>query len=283
MKKTDKMYLKVLLAVSTLLNAYGFVMAQTLIYSEDCGAPSSNTLIQNYDGWQNSSALYTGDGTCDVRASYASSGYDLSSGGGNVMINDAVKWFQISNLNTLNYSDLKLCFGLRKTAAADGSDLMVEVSADSISWSRLMLADTLASGSGTSGWHWVHCEEVPSCENLHIRFSNLGASDYRLDDFFLYGTEDVQDTSSTSDSTAVLDYNQVAFCVYPNPTENELNIHYGNLSIRSVRLYDLRGQLIMDLTLTKPNRIYLSDLAPGVYVLKVVTDNGFFERKIVHF
>lgn len=286
MMKTDKMYVKVLVAVSTLLNAYMFAGAQTVVYFEDCGVPSSNTLIQNYDGWQNATVLYTGNGTCDVRTSYGSSGYEQSSGGGNVMLNDTVKWFQISRLNTLEYSSLELHFGLRKTTSSDGSDLKIEVSADSLSWSRLLLVDTLHSGTGTSGWHWVHCVGLPSVGNLHIRFSNSGMSDFRLDDFMVLGVEEMLDTTDVPDNpdtTAILDYNQLSFSVFPNPTKNELNIHYGSLNIRTIKLYDLSGHLVMDLTANRPSRIYLGGFAPGVYVLKVVTDEGGFERKIVHY
>ncbi|MBO7648699.1 MAG: hypothetical protein J6S48_05005, partial [Bacteroidales bacterium] len=74
--------------------------SQTVLYQENMGVPTANTLVQNYTGWENSAVLYSGDGTCDVRTSSASSGYGGASGGGNVMLNDTVKWFQISGLNT---------------------------------------------------------------------------------------------------------------------------------------------------------------------------------------
>ena len=67
---------------------------QTTLFEENMGVPYMNTPIQFYDGWQDTSVTYVGNGTCDVRSSSASMGYGGASGGGNVMINDTVKWFR---------------------------------------------------------------------------------------------------------------------------------------------------------------------------------------------
>ena len=66
---------------------------QNVLYEENMGIPTVNTLIQYYKGWQDTTVIYSGDGTCDVRTSNASTSYGGASGGGNVMINDSVKWF----------------------------------------------------------------------------------------------------------------------------------------------------------------------------------------------
>ena len=198
MKLFNEKQIRTLVVTFTLLAAPCLLSAQAVLYQENFGVPSANTLIQNYSGWQDTSVLYTGDGTCDVRASSASSGYGGASGGGNVMINDTVKWFQVSRLNTAADTNLSLYCGLRKTASENGTNLVVEVSADSLVWTRLYLEDTLPSGTGTSGWYRVRYRPVPSCPNLHIRFSNLGRTDYRLDDLALVvGDENVLETVAT--------------------------------------------------------------------------------------
>lgn len=280
MKKTDRFFKKTVMMLTAVVVLIKFAGAQALIYQEDCGNPSSNTLVQNYTGWLNSEVVYVGDGTCDVRSSYASSNYEGASAGGNVMINDSVKWFQISGISTDEFRDLRLQFGLRKTASADGSDFVVAVSSDSISWMRLTMVDTLESGTGTSGWRMVHYDGVPSCEHLHIRFSNAGTSDYRVDDIQIVG---VESTSDEPDSTAVLDYNSVPICVYPNPTNGMLNVHLGEIDVRVMQLYDLSGRLIEEWTGSFPNRISLSSYNPGTYFLKFVTAGGVVHRKIVRY
>lgn len=182
-----KKLFQLLLAGGILAGTGGFqsAKAQQIVYQENFGFPSVTTLVQNFSGWQNDSVRYMGNGTCDIRISNASSGYPSASAGGNVMINDTVKWFQVSGINTSWLTGLNLYCGIRKTTAEDGSNLVVEASCDSHSWQRLPLLDSLPTGTGTSGWHRVHFGNVPSCADLHIRFSNLASVDYRIDDLCL--------------------------------------------------------------------------------------------------
>ncbi|MBR3573489.1 MAG: chitobiase/beta-hexosaminidase C-terminal domain-containing protein [Bacteroidales bacterium] len=167
------------------------LLAQRNVYEENFGNPTANTLVQNYLDWQDHNVTYTGDGTCDIRSSNASQGYGPASGGGNVMINDTIKWFMVSGINTSGLTDLSIYCGLRKTTAENGNNFKVEVSQDGRSWTRLFLSDTLPTGTGTSGWYRVRYPNVPACGNLHIRFSNSALTDYRLDDIALVSGEEV--------------------------------------------------------------------------------------------
>ena len=170
--------------------------AQTILYEENMGTPANNTLIENYDGWQNSSVTYVGNGTCDVRKSSASTGYAGASGNGNIMINDTIKWFQISGLNTtVSLPTVKLYCGLRKTSAENGSNFVVEYSTDSIVWVRLPMSDTLPTGTGTGKWYRVCFPNVPSHPHLHLRFSNRHNVDYRLDDIRIVDGDEVTDST----------------------------------------------------------------------------------------
>ena len=186
-----------------LIGSASITKGQAVLYEEDFGTPTANTLIQNYTGWQDTTVIYVGNGTCDIRTSNASSGYGGASGDGNVMINDTVKWFQISGLNTAAAQTVaKLYCGLRKTSAENGSNFVVEFSTDSLVWVRLPLADTLPTGTGTSGWHRVCFPNVPAHPHLHLRFSNLSNVDYRLDDIRITdGDEIVLETVETPTCT----------------------------------------------------------------------------------
>lgn len=177
-----------LMLLATTMTLHG----QTVLYEENFGTPTSNTTIQNYTGWQNSSVIYVGNGTCDIRSSNASSGYGGASGGGNVMINDTVKWFQISGLNTSSTRPtVNLYCGLRKTTAENGNNFRVEFSTDSMVWVQLPIQDTLPTGTGTGKWYRVCFPNVPSHPHLHLRFSNLANVDYRLDDISIVDGEEV--------------------------------------------------------------------------------------------
>ena len=182
-----------------LFGCAGITKGQAILYEEDFGTPTANTPVQYYTGWQDTTVHYVGDGTCDIRSSSASTGYGGASGGGNVMINDTNKWFQISGLNTTaSHATVKLYCGLRKTSAENGSNFVVEFSTDSIVWVQLPMSDTLPTGTGTSGWHRVCFPNVPAHAHLHIRFSNRVNVDYRLDDIRITdGDEIVLETVET--------------------------------------------------------------------------------------
>lgn len=192
MKSLKKLQIGIISALFVLFAQGTLLHAQTVIYQENCGIPSANTLIQNYHGWQDTTVAHYGNGTCDVRTSSASTGYGQASGGGNIMINDTLKWFLISGLNTSSYTDVRLYCGLRKTTAENGNNFVVEISTDSLVWTRLQLSDTLPTGTGTSGWFRVQYPSVPSSSSLFIRFSNLTNVDYRLDDITLVSGEETQ-------------------------------------------------------------------------------------------
>lgn len=203
--KRKKMAQKITLfktAILTMITIAGLMVtarAQNILYEENMGVPTANTLIQNYTGWQNSDVTYLGNGTCDVRTSSASTGYGGASGGGNVMINDTAKWFQISGINTqTSHPTVNLYCGLRKTSAEDGSNFLVEYSTDSIVWVQLPMAEPLPTGTGTGGWHRVCFPNLPSHPHLHLRFSNRSKADYRLDDICITeGAEIVLETVAT--------------------------------------------------------------------------------------
>ncbi|NVO20894.1 MAG: IPT/TIG domain-containing protein [Bacteroidetes bacterium] len=125
-------------------------------------------------------------GTGDMRNTNPSN-YPGASGTWNVMLNSPTEYFQMSGINTLNYTGIQLTVGIRKsTIAEDGSGLLVEFSIDSIQWEAIPL--TLPSGPGTAGWHYVQpAAFLPAATKLHLRFTSITTTEFRLDDICLKG------------------------------------------------------------------------------------------------
>jgi polyhydroxybutyrate depolymerase len=86
------------------------------------------------------------------------------------------------------------------------------------------------------------------------------------------------DSSTTlSTSEAILDPNSVS--VYPNPAKDFLSIET-TYNIERVEIFNITGQRVY--AGTQPNQpISLSDLNPGIYLLKIETDAGTDVKKIV--
>ncbi len=159
------------------------------IFSENMGAPSATTAITSWTGWQNNGIL-TFTGTADVRITTPSSGYIGASGVGNIYIANTVgKDFEISGINTLAYSNISLSAGIYKsTTASNGSELLIEVSSDGVTY--VPMTFSLPSGTGTATWHLTTpTGAIPACANLRIRFTQTGTGpQFRIDDVVLNGT-----------------------------------------------------------------------------------------------
>ena len=158
------------------------------IFSENMGVPSGTTLIMGWTGWQNNGVL-TFTGTGDVRNTTVSSGYTGASGDGNVFLTNTVgRDFEISGINTTVYSNIMLSAGIYKsTTASNGSELLIEVSADGVVYTPLTFS--LPTGTGTAAWYLVApAGSIPSCANLRIRFTQTGTvPQFRIDDVVLSG------------------------------------------------------------------------------------------------
>jgi len=67
--------------------------------------------------------------------------------------------------------------------------------------------------------------------------------------------------------------------VYPNPVRNELNIDTNFRTIEKISIYNLIGQLVKNVSNKKT--IDMSDLNSGTYLVKVQTNEGIIDRKII--
>ncbi|MEG2070613.1 MAG: T9SS type A sorting domain-containing protein, partial [Bacteroidales bacterium] len=73
------------------------------------------------------------------------------------------------------------------------------------------------------------------------------------------------------------------FSIYPNPTSSELRIVNEKSLIQEIELFDMSGKRLYQNNQYSQFAIMLdvSYLIPGVYLLKILTDQGSVTRKIV--
>lgn len=203
--------------IALLLSGH-MVYGQTTVISESMGSVTGTTAISAYEtanGFDNDPQTMTG--TADIRNTSPSSGYTGASGLANVFVTNTVgKFFQIEDINTTGMSALTLSFGISKsTTASNGSDFIVEVSADGTTYSALTYGP-LPTGTGTATWKKVTASgTIPATSNLRIRFRQNGtATQYRIDDVLLTGTS--CDVSIVAEGpTTVCDGNGVILTANP--------------------------------------------------------------------
>jgi len=90
------------------------------------------------------------------------------------------------------------------------------------------------------------------------------------------GLDDVEVTASSGMSIEVQESQEVK--VYPNPIKDMLHIESSGV-IRKMFVYNMDGQLMNEYPEVN-NAIDMSHLSQGVYMLKIVTENGDIIRKV---
>lgn len=71
------------------------------------------------------------------------------------------------------------------------------------------------------------------------------------------------------------------FNIYPNPAKDFINIKSSSAAISSVKIYDLLGKQVRAEDNLQNNKIDVSDIASGIYLMKINSNLGSLTRKIV--
>jgi len=72
--------------------------------------------------------------------------------------------------------------------------------------------------------------------------------------------------------------------VFPNPAKDIIRVHnYNDIIIHQIEIYDITGRLRKSVHNIMPqqNLIHLSPLSSGVYVMRIYTDQGVINKKII--
>ncbi|NGZ89105.1 T9SS type A sorting domain-containing protein [Psychroflexus maritimus] len=126
------------------------------------------------------------------------------------------------------------------------------------------------SGNIVMGGHFS--STLLSSHSLPTLFKNGGDSD-----FFIakYGTDDC--TFSTADFTPT----PTSIKMYPNPANNQVFFE-SDLALEQVKVFNITGKQVLQANLSQNNNIQVNDLAKGIYLVQIQTQNGQVEtRKLV--
>lgn len=126
---------------------------------------------------------------------------------------------------------------------------------------RIELKDTYGDGI-TSGYLRLY-----DANNSQILNMSASSSFTLLTAMVAVGTVDIDDMTISDDMV-----------VFPNPTSNYVNIQTAQ-TIQQVEVYNLQGQRVAA-EIGNTNQISFSNLANGLYIMKVTTDNGVSTFKV---
>jgi len=75
------------------------------------------------------------------------------------------------------------------------------------------------------------------------------------------------------------------FTIYPNPGNGLINISANNSGLAKIMIYDLLGNVIYneatELSTNKAKTIHLNDLANGIYLVKIISNDKTYTQRIV--
>ena len=70
--------------------------------------------------------------------------------------------------------------------------------------------------------------------------------------------------------------------IYPNPANNTLNIVSYAINIDDIRIINIEGKEIFNTTVNASQaRVNTSDLATGLYIIEIKSENNTIKRKLI--
>jgi hypothetical protein len=135
-------------------------------------------------------------------------------------------------------------------------------------------------GSGVYTYSWVGGWNSNTANNL-----SPGTYYYAVFDDSIPGCSTSGSFVITCDSTTGimnLNYSN-EIIIYPNPTKDIVNIESQKLNIKSVRIMDLSGRIIIEKdNINKDNvQVHLFELSKGMYFIEVNFENTIRKYKII--
>lgn len=95
----------------------------------------------------------------------------------------------------------------------------------------------------------------------------------------------IQAAATTKDQNGITigidDTNLLDVVIYPNPVKSILNIDFKNEPNTKVEIFDIKGALVKQSTITKNSKIVVSDLAIGTYFISVENKKGKTVKKFI--
>ncbi|HEX8577546.1 MAG TPA: T9SS type A sorting domain-containing protein [Flavobacterium sp.] len=109
------------------------------------------------------------------------------------------------------------------------------------------------------------------------RITNTASASVIYDNFIVTATP-------TIDLLGNVKFSDSQFSVYPNPSNNVINIaNDANMLLNAVTITDLNGRTVQSIKLNNVNtaQVNISDLSAGMYMMNIASDQGNVTKKII--
>lgn len=94
--------------------------------------------------------------------------------------------------------------------------------------------------------------------------------------------EDYEVNISFTSSTEEYGNADFALHIYPNPVTNSMNLELNNLQAEAVRIYNPSSQVVFESVIENQKQFTMNfDYPAGIYIVSVLTKNGWLNQKLV--
>lgn len=135
------------------------------------------------------------------------------------------------------------------------------------------------------GWNQLGCTKQDTViidSLLPLAYTLIFHTNLVIGDFLNFDTlynQDLDTAQIILTSNSNID-NHSFVSVYPNPIHQYLNIDVKSVQIQKIYLFNIQGQLIRSISKDK-RRLKLDYLENGVYILRIKTNAGWINKKII--
>jgi hypothetical protein len=72
------------------------------------------------------------------------------------------------------------------------------------------------------------------------------------------------------------------YLIYPNPVSDILNINLSENKVKSIKIFNIYGELIFQKTsLNSIENVHVESWPSGIYLIKIFSEKGYYIKKIV--
>lgn len=171
------------------------------------------------------------------------------------------------------------------TTNANGCDstatLVLIFDKPSVTITQVNAVTLQANGTDLTTFQWINCETdqfIPGATEATFVATQNGSYAVRVTN----GVCDSITDCFVVNSVGVKEHKEISVQVYPNPTSGQFTVSLEGINQAGIKLYDASGKLIREKQQAQCKEIIdISEMAAGVYVIKITTENGIKIERLI--
>jgi len=90
------------------------------------------------------------------------------------------------------------------------------------------------------------------------------------------------DCNGICEITKIEEYKKEVLSIFPNPSDDIINIEFENINNATIEIYNISGRLVFSKVLnSKVEKIDITDLSEGIYFIKVRQEKNVIVEKLI--